>query len=119
MNRLRPLMFAVFAAIAAVGCCDTASAQPQLTVTPPYTTATNPLVFNNVPSGSVSQTATITVGLTGSTLATVIITVNPASPWLVVTPGGSVNIPATLSIQCNTANLTTGNYTGSFIVSVD
>ncbi len=53
MKHLRPLMFAALAALAVLGCSDTASAQPVLTVTP-ATTASNPLAFTNIPAGGVS-----------------------------------------------------------------
>jgi len=36
-----------------------------------------------------------------------------------VTPGGSVNIPATLNVQCNTSILAAGDYVGSFTVTVE
>jgi uncharacterized protein (TIGR03437 family) len=112
-------MFAAMAAMAALGCSDTAYAQPQLIVTP--ATATNPntpLVFNNIPSGGVSPIQPLSVTTGNSTMATVIIQINANSPWLVVTPSGSVNIPSTLNVQCNTTALVSGNYNGSFTISV-
>ena len=118
MNCPRPLIFAALAALAVLGCSDTASAQPQLTVTP-QTSASSPLAFNNIPSGGVSPAQTVTVGTTGSTQATVILQISPSSPWLSITPGASVNIPATLSVRCNTTNLMAGNYNGSFTITVD
>lgn len=118
MNCPRPLMFAALTALAVLGCSDSASAQPVLTLTPPAT-ASNPLVFNNIPSGGLSPSQNITVTVAGSTMATVIIQVSPSSPWLVVSPTSSVNIPATLSVACNTTSLTTGNYSGSFTMTVD
>lgn len=111
-------MFAAFAAVGFLGCLDTASAQPQLIVTP-ATSPTSPLAFNNIPSGGVSPAQTVTVTTGNSTMATVITQISASSPWLVVTPGGSVNIPVQLSIQCNTTNLVAGSYTGSFTISVD
>src|ERR1700677_1525152 len=118
MNRFRPLMFAALAAVVVLGCSDTASAQPVLTVTP-STTASNPLAFTNIPSGGVSPGQNVTVGTTDSTSTTVIIQVNPESPWLTVSPGASVNVPATLSVVCNTSGLSAGNYNGSFTISVN
>lgn len=120
MNRPRPLMVTALAALAVLGCSVTASAQPQLVVTPSsITNASTPLVFNNIPSGGVSAQSPVTVGLLGSTSSTVTIQVSPSSPWLVVSPGASVNIPSTLNVQCNTTNLTSGNYLGSFTITLN
>ncbi len=119
MNHLRRLMFAALAAVAVLGCCDTLDAQPQLTVTPASVTNVNtPLSFTNVPSGSVSAAQTITVSTGNNTTASVIVQVSPSSPWISVGPAQSVNIPATLSVQANATNLTSGNYNGSFTISV-
>ena len=113
----RPWMFTTLAALAVMGCSDTASAQPQLTVMP-ATTAANPLVFNNIPAGGLSKSQTVTVGTADSSSPTVTILVNPASPWIQVTPNTSVNLPATLSVQANTVNLASGTYNGSFTINV-
>lgn len=110
-------MLAALAALAVVGCSDTASAQPALTVSA-GTSPTNPLVFNNIPSGGVSPSQTVTVTTGNGTTASVIIQSNPSSPWVTVSPGGSVNVPATLSVQCNTTNLSPGSYVGSFTITV-
>ncbi len=118
MNHFRPLKFATLAALAVLGCSDTAYAQPQLTVTP-LTTAANPLIFNNIPSGGVSASQPVTVATQNSTTATVIVQADPSSPWIQVRPNGSVNVPATFAVQCNTTNLSSGSYNGSFTVSVD
>jgi trimeric autotransporter adhesin len=119
MNCFRHLMFAPLAAWAVLGCCDTLSAQPQLIVTPSSVTNSNtPLAFTNVPSGGVSVAQTITVSTGNDTTASVIIQVSPSSPWISVGPAQSVNIPATLSVQANTTNLSAGNYNGSFTISV-
>ncbi len=50
-----------------------------------------------------------------------ILQVNDAlnTPWLQISPGPSVNIPATVSVRCNTQNLAAGSYTGSFTITVD
>jgi uncharacterized protein (TIGR03437 family) len=119
MNCPRPLMLAALAALAVLGCSDTASAQPVLTVNPPDTSPSTPLTFSNIPSGGVSPAQNITVSTADSTMATVIIQVNPSSTWLSVTPGASVNIPATLSVACNTSTLSSGSYNGSFTITVD
>jgi uncharacterized protein (TIGR03437 family) len=120
MNRPRPLMFAAFAAMGFLGCLDTASAQPQLIVTP-QTSPSSPLAFNNVPSGGVSPAQTVSVSTANSTMATVILQTQTdnGGNWLVVSPGASVNIPVQLSVRCNTSNLTAGNHTGSITISVD
>ena len=118
MNCPRPLMFAALTALAVLGCSDSASAQPVLTLTPPAT-ASDPLVFNNIPSGGLSPSQNVTVTVSGSTMSTVIVQVSPSSPWLVVSPTSSVNVPATLSVACNTTSLTTGNYSGSFTLTVN
>jgi uncharacterized protein (TIGR03437 family) len=117
MNCPRPLVFAALLALAVLGCSDTAAAQPVLTVAP-ATTPSNPLVFSNIPSGGISPAQTVTIGTTGATMATLIIQVNPSSPWIAISPGASVNIPATISVQCNTATLMQGNYNGSFTMTV-
>ena len=114
----RPWMFTTLAALAVLGCSDTLSAQPQLTVSP-STSAVNPMVFNNIPAGGLSQSQPVTVGTQNDTTATVIIQVSPTSPWLQVSPTASVNIPATLSVACNTTQLTSGTYSGSFTITVD
>ncbi len=112
-------VFATLAASAVMGCFDTASAQlPQLVVTP-ATTAQTPLAFNNVPAGGLSVGQTVSVSTQNSSTATVIIQVSPSSPWLQVSPIASVNIPANLTVQCNTTTLTSGTYTGSFTITVD
>jgi uncharacterized protein (TIGR03437 family) len=120
MNRPRPLMVTALATLAVLGCAVTASAQgPQLTVSPAgITNASTPLVFNNIPSGGISAPSPVTVGLIGLTTSSVTIQVNQNSPWLIVSPGASVNIPSTLNVQCNTVNLTSGNYLGSFTITV-
>lgn len=114
----RHWMFTTLAALAVLGCSDTASAQPQLIVMP-ATSAVSPLAFNDVPAGGVSQSQSVTVATQDSTTSTVIIQVSPASPWLQVTPSASVNIPATLSVACNTTLLNSGTYNGSFTITVD
>ena len=111
-------MFATAAALAFLGCSDTASAQPQLTVMP-VTSATSPMAFNNIPSGEVSTSQPLTVATVGGTFATVIVQVNPADTWLMVTPNGSVNVPVSLNVACNTTGLAPGNYNGTFTVTVD
>ena len=110
-------MFRALGALAVLGCFDTAFAQPQLIVTP-TTSAASPLVFSNVPSGGISTPQTVTVTTANSTSTTIIIQVNPNSPWLLITRGASVNTPASLNVQCNTSGLTTGTYNGSFTVTV-
>lgn len=109
--------FAVLAALCAVGCYDTADAQPQLTVTP-ATTADQPLAFTNIPSGGISKPQTVTISTVDGTATTIILQVNPNSKWLVISPASSVNTPASLNVQADTANLTTGSYLGSFTASV-
>src|SRR5580698_929079 len=91
MNQFRPLKFATLAALAVLGCYDTAYAQPQLMVSP-VTTAANPMIFNNVPSGGISASQPVTVTTQNSTTATVII--QTSQPWIQITPNGSVNVPA-------------------------
>lgn len=117
MNRCRPIMFAPLAAVLLLGYSDTAFAQPQLVVTP-ATTPSAPLTFNPVPSGGISASQTIMVSDTANTQSTVII--QPSATWIVVTPSsGTVNIPAQLSIQCNTSTLSVGTYNGYITISVD
>lgn len=117
MKRCKTLMSAA-AALVFLGYSDTASAQPQLTVTP-ATSAANPLVFNNIPAGEISQSQAVAVATANGTNATVIVQVNPADPWLQVTPSGSVNVPVSFNVACNTSNLSPGAYNGSFTVTVD
>jgi hypothetical protein len=121
MNRPRPLMVTALAALTVVGCSVTASAQgPQLVVTPAgITSSSSPLVFNNIPSGGISAPSPVTVTTANSVPTTVTIQVNQNSPWLIVSPGASVNTPATLNVQCNTSNLTSGSYSGSFTITVN
>lgn len=119
MHRSSSFLLTALAAVAVLSLSDTASAQPQLVVTPASATnQSTPLIFNNVPSGGVSPSQNITVTTSNSTMATVTLQVNAASPWLVVTPGASVNVPATLNVQCNTSTLMAGSYSGSFTMSV-
>lgn len=117
----RHWMFPALAALAVLGCSDTASAQPQLIVSPAAVTNSNtPLAFTNIPSGGVSGSLPVTVSTANSTQATVILGISAsAQSWLQITPGASVNIPATLSVRCNTSNLTAGSYSGSFTITVD
>ena len=117
MNRFRPLMFAPLAALLLLGYSDTAFAQPQLVITP-ATTPNTPLTFNPVPLGGISASQTVMVSDVGNTPSTVI--VQPSDSWIVVMPStGTVNIPAQLSVQCNTANLNIATYNGSIKISVD
>lgn len=111
-------MFAAAVGWAWLGCSDTASAQPQLTVTP-ATSATQPMVFNNIPAGEISQSQAVTVTTSNGTSATVIVQVNPANTWLQVSPSGSVNVPVSLNVSVNTTALGPGNYNGTFTVTVD
>ena len=114
----RPWMLTTLAALAVLGCLDTASAQPQLIVSP-ANSAVNPLVFNNIPAGGLSLPEAVTVTTQDSNTATVIVQINPASTWLQVTPSASVNVPTTLNVQCNTTALNSGTYNGSFTITVD
>jgi trimeric autotransporter adhesin len=123
MNCFKHLMLTPLAALAVLGCCDTLYAQPQLIVTPAsVTNSSTPLTFTNVPTGGISAAQTITV-CPGSacpgngTMASVSIQINQSSPWITVGPSQSVNIPSTLSVQCNTTNLASGTYNGSFTIS--
>src|SRR5580692_11380195 len=99
MNSRRPLMLAAMAALAVLGCSDTASAQPALTVSPAtITNPSTPMVFSSIPSGGVSPSQPVTVTTGNGTTASVIIQINPSSPWLTVSTGGGLNIPASFNV---------------------
>src|SRR5690242_18167937 len=105
MNRPKTLMLSALAALAVLGCSDTAYAQPQLSVTPSsVTNSSTPLVFSNIPSGSASQPQII--ALSASSNTSVIIQVSQAYPWLSVSPTVVPNVgpsnPVNLSVRVNT-----------------
>lgn len=105
---------AVLLAMFALGLSDTARAQSVTLTASPLQ-----LTFNNVPQSSVSAPQTVSV--TSNVATTVIVQPSQGSSWLVVSPGGGVNVgtsPTNLSVIANTAGLSLGTYQGSFTLTV-
>ena len=110
-------MFTTLGALALLGCSDTASAQPQLTVSP-ATTPNSPLVFNNIPAGEISQSQ---AGHGRHGERNHGLRHHPGKPDLPLASGHPQRErehPGTFSVAADTTTLTAGAYNGSFTVSV-
>ena len=113
-TQFRKALWGAFLAVLALGISDTVRAQGvTLTVSPLQ------LTFNNVPLNSTS--AAQNVALSANQATTVIIQVSNNSPWLLVSPGGGVNVtttPQNIAVRVSTNGLNLGTYQGSFTISV-